>query len=93
MAIETFKIAYVQSPQYLQDFITFKDSFYNFRYTNLLDLPRAKTTRYGTNSFIYQAAKLWNSLTEDARKITSFNDFKHFMKSWNGAVCRCALCK
>ena len=93
MAIEAFIIAYGQSPQYLQDFIAFKDSSYNFRHTNLLDLPRAKTTRYGTNSFIYQEAKLWNSLPEEARKITSFNDFKHYIKSWNRAVCRCALCK
>ena len=73
IAIETFKIAYGQSPQYLQDFITFKDTSYNFRYTKLLELPRTKTTRYGTNSFTYQAAKLWNALPEEARKITSFN--------------------
>ena len=93
MAIETFKIAYGQSPQYPQNFITFKDSSYNFRYTKLLDLPRTKTTRYGTNSFNYQAALLWNALPEEARKITSFNTFKHFIKFWNGTVCKCALCK
>ena len=37
------------------------------RYTKLTN-----STMYGTNSFRYQAAKLWNSLPEDARKIASF---------------------
>ena len=71
MAIETFKIVYGQSPQYLQDFISIKDTSYNFRYTKLLEKPRTKSARYGTNSFRFQAANLWNSLPEDARKITS----------------------
>ena len=88
LAIETFKIAYGLSPQYLNEFICFKKStLYNFRYSHLPEIARTKSTRYGTNSFRYQAAKLWNSLPElpDDRKVTSLNDFKLFIKSWNGA--------
>ena len=93
LAIETFKVVYGLSPTYLQEFLCFKDSSYNFRYSNLLEIPRTKSTRYGTNSFRFQAAKLWNSLPEEARKITSFNNFKNFIKTWNGASCKCSLCK
>ena len=94
LALEIFKITYGLSPQYLKEFLCFKDeSSYNFRYTNLLDIPRTKSTRYGTNSFRYQAAKLWNFLPEEARKITSFNQFKSFIKTWNGASCQCSVCK
>ena len=94
LAIETFKIAFVLSPTYLKEFVCFKDaSSYNFRYTNLLEIPRTKSTRYGTNSFRHQAAKLWNSLPEEARKITSFSHYKQFIKTWNGASCKCSLCK
>ena len=94
LAIETFKIAYGLSPTYLKEFICFKDSSsYNFRFTNLLEIPGTKSTRYGTNSFRHQAAKLWNSLPEEARKIISFNHFKQFIKTWNGASCKCSLCK
>ena len=94
LAIETFKIAYGLSPTYLKEFVCFKDaSSYNFRYSNLLEIPRTKSTRYGTNSFRHQAAKLWNSLPEEARKITSFNHYKQFIKTWNGASCKCSLCK
>ena len=55
LAIETFKIAYGLSPTYMKDFVCFKDSSsYNFRYTNLLEIPGTKSTRYGTNSFRHQ---------------------------------------
>ena len=43
-----------------------------------------KSYRFGTNSFRFQAAKLWTSLPEEARKITDFNSFKSFIKGWNG---------
>ena len=94
LALETFKIAYGLSPTYLKEFVCFKvASSYNFRYTNLLEIPRTKSTRHGTNSFRHQPAKLWNSLPEEDRKITSFNYYKQFIKTWNGASCKCSLCK
>ena len=73
LAIESFKIIYGKSPVYLQNFTTMKKSNYNFRYTNLLDIPRVRSTKYGNNSFGFQAAKPWNDLPEKARKITSFD--------------------
>ena len=60
LALETFKIIYENSPDYLKHFITQKASSYSFSYTNLLNLPRVRSSRYGTNSFSFQAAKLWN---------------------------------
>ena len=92
LALGTFQIAYGLSPTYLKDFICFKvSSSYNFRYTNLLEIPRTNNTMYGTNSFRHQAAKYWNSLPEEARIITSFNHFKQFIKTWNGASCNFSL--
>ena len=93
LATQTFKIIYGDSPSYLQTFVCKKESTYTFRYTNLLDLPRPRSTRFGINSFRYQAAKLWNALPEEARKITDFNTFKAFIGGWSGAECRCAMCK
>ena len=52
----------------------------NCRYTNLLELPRPKSTRFGSNSFSFQAVKHWNSLPEEARKITDFDSFRAFIK-------------
>ena len=93
LAIETFKIVYGMSPSRLNDLICLKQTSYNSMYTNLLDLPRPKSSRYGTHSFRFQVAKLWNSLPEEARKITDFISFKSFIKRWNGTRCGCALCR
>jgi hypothetical protein len=45
---------------------------YNFRYSNIVDIPRARTSTYGKNSFKYAAAVLWNDLPDDFRKISNF---------------------
>ena len=92
MAIECFKILNKLSPSCLHDLVVFKDCKYNFRYSNIVDIPRVRTSTYGKNSFKYAAAVLWNDLPDDFRKISNFNQFKNILKSWNGNVCKCSVC-
>ena len=80
-------------PSYLRDFICLKKSSDNFWYINLLERPRPKSTGIGNNSFRFQAAKLWNSLPEHAKKITYFDSFRTFINGWDGTQCRRALCR
>jgi hypothetical protein len=40
-----------------------------------VEIPSARTTRYGLKSFRYAAAKLWNELPNHFRTQTSFNQF------------------
>jgi hypothetical protein len=47
---------------YLHDLISIKDQKYNFRHQDKAVLPRVRTTRYGLNSFRYNAAQIWNEL-------------------------------
>ena len=56
IAVETFKILHKMSPVYLQDLLSYKNSIYSFRYDNLVDVPRVRTTKYGKSSFCYEAA-------------------------------------
>ena len=58
IAVETFKIIHKQSPSYLHDLISIKDQKYNFRHQGKAVLPRVRTTRYGLNSFRYNAAQI-----------------------------------
>ena len=81
MAIETYKIFSKQSPTVLNDLIRIKDSKYNFRYSNLLQVPQVRTTRYGKNSFRYAAPVLWNSLPDELRVCINFNQFKKMITS------------
>ena len=64
-----------------------------FVYSNIVNIPRVRTTNYGKkNSFKYTAAVLWNDLPDNFRKISNFNQFKNILKSWNGNDCKCSVC-
>ena len=94
IALETFKIIHKKSPTFLQDLVVIKNNSYNFRYSNTADIPRPRTTRYGKNSFRYEAARLWNTLPNEARTMTSFEQFKNYISSWcGGQKCFCSSCK
>ena len=84
---------YKLSPPCLNDLVVLKNSKYSFRYSNIVEIPRVKTTTYGKNSFKYTAAVLWNDLPDDFRKISNFNQFKNILLSWNGNECKCNACK
>ena len=93
MALETFKILHDQAPPVLSDLICKQNHTYNFRYSNLLQIPHVKTTRYGKQSFRYAAPVLWNSLPDEFRQCSNFNQFKSMISSWEGKNCSCVACK
>ena len=92
MAAETFKILYKLAPLCLHDLVHFKNSNYSFRYSNIVDLPRVRTTKFGKKSFRYSAAELWNDLPEYIRSVGNFNQFTNLLQSWNGKICKCTAC-
>ena len=92
MAIECFKIIHDLSPNCLSDLVTIKNSPYSFRYSNILDVPRVRTSTYGKKSFKYASAVLWNELPENFRSESNFTHFKSLMSSWNGKACGCTAC-
>ncbi|KAH3795761.1 hypothetical protein DPMN_149321 [Dreissena polymorpha] len=92
VALETFTILNKEGPSYLHDHVKFKDSKYNFRYTNCAELPRPRTERFGRNSFGYSAASMWNSLPDTFRQCSSYNQFRSLIDQWNGPDCNCSAC-
>ena len=58
IATESFKILHKMTPVYLQDILSYKKYAYSFRYDNLVDVPRVRTTKYGKSTFCYEAAGL-----------------------------------
>ena len=82
IAQEFFKMYNKDGPTYLHDLVEIKD----------LKLSKPRTTRYGINSFRYTAAKIWNTLPNHFRQISSFNTFKSMLGYWNGSVCSCPSC-
>jgi predicted phosphoadenosine phosphosulfate sulfurtransferase len=93
MALETFKILHDLAPPVLSDLINRQGHKYNFRYSNLLQMPHVKTTRYCKQSFRYAAPILWNSLPEQYRQCTNVNHFKAMISCWSSKACSCIACK
>ena len=92
IALEAFKILNNLSPVYLNDLLTFKNLSYSLRYTQTVEIPQVRTSRYGTRSFRFTAAKMWNNLPQHFRDITSYNVFKNKVNSWSGEACVCSFC-
>ena len=71
MASEVYKIVNDIAPAYIKDFIVnIKKPNYNFRRENQASLPAVKSTRYGLRSFCYEAARIWNCLPNDVRRLS-----------------------
>lgn len=54
-----------------------------------MQVPTVRTSTFGKSSFRYAAPVLWNSLPDDFRKCSNFNQFKSLILSWNGKNCNC----
>ena len=73
MAVEVFKILNEMCPPVLDNHVEKRSSPYNFRYSNILQVPTVHTSTFGKRSFRYAAPVLWNSLPDDFRKCSNFN--------------------
>ena len=94
IALETFKIIHKKSPLFLQDLVTIKNNIYNLRFINTADIPRPRRAKYGKNSFGYEAARLWSTLSNEVRNMSSFDKFKNYISDWcGGEKCFCSSCK
>ena len=79
-------------PPVLSNLVRKRSSSYNFRYTNILQVPTVKITLFGKRSFKYAAPVLRNSLPDDFRQCSNFNQFKGLILSCNGKNCNCVTC-
>ena len=90
----TSRIINNSSPEFLHNLVNIKENSYKFRYEGIADIPRPKTTRYGKKNFSYEAAKLWNSLPNETRTLSTFGQFKFFISTWCfSEKCTCSSCK
>ncbi|VDI20448.1 Hypothetical predicted protein [Mytilus galloprovincialis] len=64
------------------------------RYVNTAEVPRPRTSIYGKRSFRFEAAQVWNSLPNEVRLMTSFDQFRNYINSWcGGQKCYCSSCR
>jgi hypothetical protein len=90
IAILTFKILNKEGPCYLQDFIKERSGAYALRYNRILEKPRTRTVKYGTQSFRNVAADTWNKLPDHVRTQVTLGEFKAVLRKWDGELCKCS---
>ena len=70
-------------PAYMKQMFSLRSVSYSLRGSNILSLPKPSTTSYGLNLFCYLASKLWNSLPENYRTVSSYQDFEQLIRNYN----------
>ena len=69
------------------------DSGYSTRNKRTFKSRHVKTVRYGTDSLVYLAPKIWELVPNEMKNLESLTAFKTAIKKWKTTNCTCRLCK
>ena len=64
-----------KAPTPIVNLLKVKDTKYNLTGTNMLSLPKVRSTKHGLRSFQYFAAKTWNALPDWIRAMAGKREF------------------
>ena len=92
MAQEVYKAINNQSPKYMKELLSERNSRYSNRRPLDLYIPGVNQEKFGYKSYRFEAPSVWNSLDLEIRKVENFKDFKKLINSWTGPSCRCNFC-
>lgn len=88
---EVFKSLHSLNPGFMKPYFERKCLSTELRDPEKLVLPAARTTKYGTHSFLFRSIILWNSLPSSIKKSNSLFQFKRLLKA-SEFSCTCHLC-
>ena len=93
LALEVYKTLNNLNPVFMKDYFVSKTTGHYLRLKNLLDIPRARTTKNGIRSLSFQGPKIWNSLPESIKTAQNTRQFKNLIKTWFlENKCACSFC-
>ena len=92
MLLEVYKCIHELGPQYRHGMFSQKSRAYDYRDPSILTLPKYNTITHGKKCFMYEGAKLWNSISNGIKTIENISEFKTLLKKWNGSPCICKNC-
>ena len=92
LATEIFKMFLMLNPSFMSDLFLHKEVCYNLQNSNLLKIPQANSSTYGTHSVFFQGCMFWNSLPDNLKNLKSIALFKKGLKS-SDFRCYCHICK
>ena len=93
LMIETYKSINKLNPVLMWENFEIKNLPYCLRNHSILKLPRARTVTYGTNSILFKACFLWNSVPIAIKQSRTLSIFKTSISKWNCSSCSCSICR
>ena len=90
--LEVYKCIHELGPRYRHGMFSQKSRAYDYRDPSILTLPKYNTITHGKKCFMYEGAKLWNSISNGIKTIENISEFKTLLKKWNGSPCICKNC-
>ena len=90
---EIFKTKNNLNPIFMKDIFATKNSYYSLRNPNNLQMPKVRTTKYGTENIQFRGCSLWSSLPNSPKDSESLQELKRKIKQWDGSCCNCRLCQ
>ena len=93
LVTEGYESNYYLYPKFLCSFFTHKEIPYNLRKGQLLSLPPARSTYYGTNSVHFQGYLISNNLPSYIKCSRSVYEFKNNIKNFRDIDYGCLICR
>ena len=93
LVTEVYKSTSYLNPKFMCSFFTHKEIPYNLRKGQVLSLPPARSTYYGTNSVHFRGSLIWNNLPSYIKSSRSVCEFKNNIKNFRNIDCSCLICR
>jgi len=90
---EIYKSLRKENPELLWNIFESKCTQYNLRNKMLINLPKAESTTFGTNSLAFKGSLIWNTLPNFIKASPTQSIFLKRIKTWNGENCTCKICR
>ena len=91
LVTEVYKSISYLNPKFMCSFFTHKKIPYNLRKGQVLLLPPARQTYYGTNSVHFRRFLIWNNLRIKSSR--SVCEFKYNINDFRDVDCSCLICR
>ena len=93
LAIEIYEVMQWISPPLLNEVFEPRQCNYELRRNNFLERRKVKSVRYGTESILSLAPKIWDISPNEIKDTDNLQIFKPKVKKWVPGECPCRLCK
>ena len=93
LAIEIYEVMQWISPPLLNEVFEPRQCNYELRRNNFLERRKVKSVRYGTESILSLAPKIWDISPNEIKDTDNLQIFKPKVKKWVPGEYPCRLCK